>query len=172
MRRIKQDSTDVELTVFAVDAVSGQPRTGLAFGDVTVRYRRSGLASVSVTPVTLASPGAAHADGGFVEIDAADMMGLYRFDPPDAAWTAGADVVDLILQADGVLFRPVTVELVDATVGEVQTETHLCKAALVNRRRHTVSTGVDEILDDDGQTVLVTLTPTDGGADLIEVVPS
>lgn len=38
-------------------------------------------------------------------------------------------------------------------------EIHLAKAALVNRREHTVATGVDVIKDDDGVTTLRTLTP-------------
>jgi len=172
MRRIKHGSVNVELTVYAVDAISGLPRTALAAGDVTAYYRRAGSAAAEITTVALASPGATHTDGGFVEIDAANMPGLYRFDPPDAAWLAGADHIDLILQADGALFRPVTIELVGATCGDMASDVHLAKAALVNRRRHTVSTGADEILDDDDVTVLVTLTPTDGGDDLIEVVPS
>ncbi len=43
-------------------------------------------------------------------------------------------------------------------------EVHLAKAALVNARSHVVATGVDQIKDDDGLTVLRTLTPseTDG----------
>jgi len=43
-------------------------------------------------------------------------------------------------------------------------EVHLAKAALANARSHVVATGVDQIKDDDGATVLRTLTPaeTDG----------
>jgi hypothetical protein len=40
-------------------------------------------------------------------------------------------------------------------------EVRLAKAALVNDRRHVVETGVDEILDDDGVTVLRTMTPSE-----------
>lgn len=42
-------------------------------------------------------------------------------------------------------------------------EVHLAKAALVNRRSHTVGSGVDQILDDDGATVLCTMTPSESG---------
>lgn len=38
-------------------------------------------------------------------------------------------------------------------------EVHLAKAALANSRRHAIATGVDQIQDDDGVTVLRTLTP-------------
>ncbi|HOQ88207.1 MAG TPA: hypothetical protein PLQ89_21090, partial [Phycisphaerae bacterium] len=40
-------------------------------------------------------------------------------------------------------------------------EIHLAKAALVNTRTHVVETGVDWIMDDDGDTVLATLTPSE-----------
>jgi hypothetical protein len=40
-------------------------------------------------------------------------------------------------------------------------EMHLAKAALVNGRRHTIDTGVDTILDDDGASPLRTLTPSE-----------
>jgi hypothetical protein len=40
-------------------------------------------------------------------------------------------------------------------------EVHLAKAALTNSRSHVVETGVDQIKDDDGITVLRTLTPSE-----------
>lgn len=40
-------------------------------------------------------------------------------------------------------------------------EIHLAKAALVNARTHTIDTGVDQIKDDDGETTLRTLTPSE-----------
>ena len=42
-------------------------------------------------------------------------------------------------------------------------EVHLAKAALVNSRSHVVHTGVDTIKDDDGTTILRTLTPSETG---------
>lgn len=172
MRQVKQDSADITIEVLAVDAITGQPRTGLVHTDVAIRYVRTRLASVSVAAASLASPSASHADGGFIEIDASGCPGLYRVDLPDAAFANGAAFVATILTAESVLFSPVGVELVGATVGDLATEVHLCKAALVNKRVHTVSTGVDEIKDDDGSTTIVTMTPTDGGDDVIEVIPS
>ncbi len=58
------------------------------------------------------------------------------------------------------------------TAGSLGVEMHLAKAMLANKRVHTISTGVDQVMDDDGTTVLRTMTPTDGGDDIIEVVPS
>ena len=40
-------------------------------------------------------------------------------------------------------------------------EAHYAKAALVNKREHTVATGVDVIMDDDGETPLITMTPSE-----------
>ncbi len=50
-------------------------------------------------------------------------------------------------------------------------ELHLAKAALVNKRQHTIATGVDVIKDNDGTTTLRTLTPSET-AGVITVTPS
>lgn len=55
--------------------------------------------------------------------------------------------------------------------GSVLAELHLAKAALVNRRTHDVPTGVNVIRDDDGETVLVTLTPSENGG-VVTIMPS
>jgi hypothetical protein len=49
-------------------------------------------------------------------------------------------------------------------------EIHLAKAALVNARAHTIDTGVDEIKDDDGQTTLRTLTPSESNG-VVTITP-
>ena len=50
-------------------------------------------------------------------------------------------------------------------------EVHLAKAALVNARAHTIDTGVDVIKDDDGETTLRTLTPSESEG-VVTVTPS
>ena len=50
-------------------------------------------------------------------------------------------------------------------------ELHMAKAALVNKRQHTIATGVDVIKDNDGTTTLRTLTPSET-AGVITVTPS
>ena len=50
-------------------------------------------------------------------------------------------------------------------------EVHLAKAALANARTHTVETGVDVIKDDDGETTLRTLTPSEQDG-VVTVTPS
>lgn len=174
--QIPADSTNVTVTIFAVDEVTGLPHTGLEAGDVTAYYARTRGNATAISVSALSDPDDAHADGGFIEIDAANMKGVYRFDVPDAAFASGVDGATIVLQAAGVILRPVDVQLISASGGgltpELAEELHLCKAALVNRRVHTVSTGVNQIKDDDGTTTLVTLTPTDGGEDTIVIEPS
>jgi hypothetical protein len=59
-----------------------------------------------------------------------------------------------------------------ATAGSLGAEVHLTKAMLANTRVHTISTGVDRVYDDNGTTLLRTMTPQDDGDDSIEVTPS
>ena len=80
--------------------------------------------------------------------------------------------VTVVPKAAGVLFTPVRAQIDAVASGVIGDEVHLCKAALVNKRVHTVSTGVDQIKDDDDTTTLVTMTPQDGGNDVIEIIPS
>jgi len=56
-------------------------------------------------------------------------------------------------------------------VVELFDDVHLAKAALVNKRTHTIDTGVDVIKDDDGTTTLRTLTPSEASG-VITVTPS
>jgi len=171
MRSIAAGSVDVTVEVLAVDAVSGLPRTGLTNSDITACYVRTRSAATEITVTSLGSAGAAHSAGGFVEIEADDCPGWYRFDLPDAVCAAGAESVTVILQAEGALLSSVGVQLA-GSVAQMATDVHLCKAALVNKRVHTISTGVDEIKDDDDETTLVTMTPSDGGEDVIVITPS
>ena len=172
MLTIRAGTTDVTLEVYAVDELTGQPKTAIAAAQVEARYARTRQASVPVGVVALGSPEDAHIDGGFVEIDAAGCPGWYRFDVPDAALAAGAELVVIVLRAADVLISPVRVQLAAATVADLHDELHLCKAALVNKRVHTISTGQDAIKDDDGETTLVMMTPEDSGDDVIVVTPS
>ncbi|NOX58650.1 MAG: hypothetical protein GXP29_07300 [Planctomycetes bacterium] len=167
-----EDSQDVTVEVFAVADLTGLPATGLTFSDVSVYYVRNRSVSVQIVLSALAGPSAAHTDGGFVEIDATGAPGWYRLDLPDAVLAAGANTVTVIPASVGFLFAPVRAQIGAVMSASLANEVHLCKAALVNRRVHTISTGVDEIKDDDGVSTLVTMTPQDGGDDIVEVIPS
>ncbi len=59
----------------------------------------------------------------------------------------------------------------NGTPGDAMVEIHAIKAALVNKRTNTIDTGVDQIKDDDGQTTLVTLTPSESEG-VVTLTPS
>lgn len=102
----------------ASHAAPGDPITGLLFSDIetggSASYLRQGASRVDLTLVSLVSPSAAHVDGGFIEVDATNMPGIYRCDFPDAAWLSGVDQVicDLVVAAvNNAKVDPVVVDL-------------------------------------------------------------
>jgi hypothetical protein len=114
---LKQGSQDVTVNVFVIDA--GEDTfpglTGLAFDtqDLTCYYVRHRSAAVSL-PLITQTPTGAHADGGFVEISAANMPGMYRLDLPDAAFLSGSDAVTVMLKgADSMITAVVEIQLTE-----------------------------------------------------------
>ena len=73
--------------------------TGISFNTpgITASYVRSGGARVGITLAsqTVAGP---WTSGGFVEVDAVNMPGLYRIDIPDAAFVSGVNQVTLMIK--------------------------------------------------------------------------
>ena len=90
---------------------NGSPKTGLAYGDMNISYARTGATRVAITEATLGSASAAYSAGGFIEIDATNMPGVYRFDVPDAALIAGALSTTVAFVATGVISKSVEVDL-------------------------------------------------------------
>lgn len=88
-------SINIDLYVLA----TGAPQTGLVYNSLalTAYYSFTGSngGSVAITLATLAAANSTWSSGGFKEIDATNMPGLYRFDIPNAALAAakGRDVV-------------------------------------------------------------------------------
>jgi len=64
---------------------------------LTARYNRTRTASVSI-PLVARTIAQAWTAGGFAEVDAVDMPGVYRLDIPDAALQAGADDVTVVVR--------------------------------------------------------------------------
>lgn len=89
-------STDVTVYVFipASNVSTGAGLTGLAHdtASLVASYVRPRAARAAISLVTQTVTGA-HTDGGFVEVDATNIPGLYRLDLPDAACAAGVDSV-------------------------------------------------------------------------------
>lgn len=93
-REILAGVADQTIDVFIMDSSStvGAGLAGLAYNSSGLKcYYRKG-ATGSATALTLATQtvGGAHSDGGFVEIDATNMKGVYRLDLSDTiVGTAG-----------------------------------------------------------------------------------
>lgn len=90
-RIIKAGETSRSVLVRLFDPATGREVTGLAWNtpNLTCYYARPGAAAAAVTLATQSVTGT-YSSGGFVEIDATHMPGLYRFDPPNAVIAAGA----------------------------------------------------------------------------------
>lgn len=112
-----------------------------------------------------ASPGT---DYTMTETDATNLPGLYHYD-----FTLRGTATAYDVRTDGgstPANRYAWGEII--AVDSDETELHLVKAMVANKREHTVSTGVDKVFDDDDTTLLRTMTPQDGGDDTIVVQPS
>lgn len=117
MRLIAKNAADQTIYVEVLDSTSttGGRKTGLVFNSagLTAYYARNRGAATAITLATLASASAAHADGGFIEVDATNMPGVYRLDLPDAAAATGADTVAVTLKgATGMAQVSVEIQLV------------------------------------------------------------
>lgn len=95
---VSAGSTDVSLPVELRLSASSLEKTATAHSDVTASYWRQGGSRTSITMVNLGAITDAHSDGGWEEVDATNMPGVYRFDVPDAAFSSGADWVIISLK--------------------------------------------------------------------------
>lgn len=96
-RSITAGSTSVMLQVFAQDSAKtdGSGKTGVLYNatGLTCYYKRNtASASASVSLADIGTLGT-FASGGWKEVDATNMPGVYEFHPPDTAFAAGADSV-------------------------------------------------------------------------------
>jgi hypothetical protein len=88
---------------------------------LTARYNRTRTASVSI-PLIARTIAQAWTAGGFAEVDATNMPGVYRLDLPDAALAAGADDVTVVVRgASGTNGAVMTVKLSSGGLTEAQT---------------------------------------------------
>ena len=93
---------------------------------LSARYNRTRTASVSIPLVARVIDGTAPTGGwtagGFAEVDATNMPGVYRLDIPDAALAAGADDVTIVVRgASGTNGAVMTVKLSSGGLTEAQT---------------------------------------------------
>jgi hypothetical protein len=156
MYLIEKGSTNISLTMRLYDATNGSPKTGLAITNLQIRYIRvendNDVTISNWTSLTaLANLEAAHTDNYGYEIG----EGYYRIDMPDAAFAVGADFL-------GVLVRDNVNNSILAEEKEIQLGIFE-KAAktLVNKAIQNKITGAINYYDDDGETIILTHTPTD-----------
>lgn len=95
-------ATSQSIYVVILDSTSttGGRKTGLVFNTsgLTAYYVRQGGSATAITLATLAAANSAYSSGGFKEVDATNMPGVYRLDIPDAALASGADSVIVTLK--------------------------------------------------------------------------
>ncbi len=121
-------ATDVTIYVYFVDddggTAPGEPTTGLAFGDIetggSASTMRQGAARADFTLVTQTVAGA-HTDGGFIEVDATNMPGIYRLDLPDVFASGAEFVIAMCVAASGnnSIMRPVVVRIRKAILPQI-----------------------------------------------------
>jgi hypothetical protein len=110
--QINADQANITINVTIKDASNGGV-TGLVFdsASLTCYYVRPGAAAVQLSLITQTVTGG-HADGGFVEIDATNMPGVYRLDLSDAILADGVSQVNLMLQgAAGMVPTDIEIQL-------------------------------------------------------------
>jgi len=88
---------------------------------LSARYNRTRTASVSI-PLVARTIAQAWTSGGFAEVDATNMPGVYRLDLPDAAVAAGADDVTVVVRgAAGTNGAVMTIKLSSGGLTAAQT---------------------------------------------------
>ena len=109
---------------------------------LSARYNRTRTASVSI-PLVARTIAQAWTSGGFAEVDATNMPGVYRLDLPDAALAAGADDVTIVVRgASGTNGAVMTVKLSSGGLTEAQTASAVWDASPAGYNDATTFGGV------------------------------
>lgn len=89
---------------------------------LSARYNRTRSADVQITPLVARTIGQPWTSGGFAEVNASTMPGVYRLDLPDAAVAAGADDVTIVVRgASGTNGAVMTIKLSSGGLTAAQT---------------------------------------------------
>jgi hypothetical protein len=98
---ITKGATSQSFFVWIADSSStvGAGLTGLVYnaGSLVASYARPGAVRTAISLATQTVTGA-FSSGGFVEVDATNMPGLYRFDVPDAVFASGVNSAAVMLK--------------------------------------------------------------------------
>lgn len=96
---------------------------------LSARYNRTRTASVNI-PLVARTIAQAWTAGGFAEVDATNMPGVYRLDVPDAALAAGVDDVTIVVRgASGTNGAVMTIKLSSGGLTSAQTASAVWDAA-------------------------------------------
>jgi hypothetical protein len=107
---------------------------------LSARYNRTRTASVSI-PLVARTIAQAWTAGGFAEVDATNMPGVYRLDLPDAALASGASDVTIVVRgASGTNGAVLTVTLSSGGLTAAQTAD-----AILNRKLDSSGDGTDTL---------------------------
>ena len=116
---IERGANDQSIDIFVKDSTvtTGAGKTGIvATAGIECWYRLGfNQAAAELTPLSVIAVNAAHTEGGWIQTDASNQPGIYRFDIPDA-WlvgTYGDDVTVYFYKATGMSHTPVKIKLVD-----------------------------------------------------------
>lgn len=82
---IVKNASNQSIAVYCKD-YNGDPKTGLVAADISCYIADMSGQYQNVTTRDLTSPNDSHVGGGFIEISATNIPGLYRFDIPDAVF--------------------------------------------------------------------------------------
>ena len=127
-------SQTIDLMIYDSSSTTGAGLSGLAFNTSGLKaYYRIGStgAATSITLATQTATGA-WSSGGFAEIDATNMKGVYRLDLPDAAAASSAMVTLYLYGAANMLFPPQRIDCraVPVDVKKIATQTANAAAAV------------------------------------------
>lgn len=96
---IQRSTTSKILEVYAEDS-SGKPVTGITFGNVAVKYFYGGIAGAfAIETPALNSLGVdLWESGGWIEVDATDLKGVYQYSIPDAVLASAEKELVMIFE--------------------------------------------------------------------------
>jgi hypothetical protein len=129
---------------------------------LTARYNRTRTASVSI-PLVARTIAQAWTAGGFAEVDATNMPGVYRLDLPDAALASGADDVTVVVRgASGTNGAVMTIKLSSGGLTSAQTASAVWNALTNDYTTHGTYGWNVLRADQDSKEGLVTLHQSGG----------
>jgi hypothetical protein len=148
-------TTSQIVLVFIQDSSSttGAGLTGLAYNSASLTgyYKRNtASSSTAITLATISTLGT-FATGGFKEVDATNMKGVYEFHPPNAALASGADSVVFCLQG-ATNMAPLLLEI-ELTATTNQTDTRVAKNTALSNFAFLLVSSTDHVTPKTGATV-------------------